>query len=570
MRSTLPTIVALAAGVQLASADWTGASPFSCPANTNNYCNSQQSSGWDWSTLGLGSFSSYSDFNFEGWSCDSSFSGGLKRDLLTERGSFQDKCITGTASSDVSSCPSFGCGSSSSVSEFSITEIQITVEFDCSLEFHYTMPGGSTCKQTSSCSAGGTTVKNSQCGGAKNVTVVYPSQPAGSSGEGKSSCSIGVHSVGFDCSTASSTVYHSTTSKSTPTKGTTSAEVTTSAQVTTTSTPAVTTSTPKETKTISSSAEQVTSSAIVYSNSTTSSILQEVTSSSVAALSVYTSPSVSEVITTVIVTTSTTVCPVTLTQGSSTIVSASTSTVLITTTKTICTKCEAESSTTAIATTTSSSAPVTTASCPDVLPQCLNTWLFSVGCSSNTDTACFCPSEIFITNIFECVNAYGTTTDIISQAQIYLQGICSPYIGTNPALVTGASSVATSGVAQTSYAVTTVLVYTTLVVPCTDSAGSTIPSSSSTTILSTSLVVPQVVFATTTGVSTTEAVLVTGQPTSVNAGVVATQTTFAVSTSSNATVKASTPTQQTTSAAGKNTIALGSLFAAVLFASLIL
>src|ERR1700760_1810289 len=101
----------------------------------------------------------------------------------------QNTCITGTAHSDLSRCPSFGCGGSSGISAFSVTELQISVEFDCDLEFHYNMPGGSTCKQTHSCSSGGSIVKNTQCGGAKNVTVVYPSQSSGN-GKGKSSCSI--------------------------------------------------------------------------------------------------------------------------------------------------------------------------------------------------------------------------------------------------------------------------------------------------------------------------------------------------------------------------------------------
>lgn len=125
------------------------------------------------------------------------------------------KCITGSAKPDKASSPKFGCGSSgSSVSAFSVTEIEISVEFDCDLEFHYDMGDGTTCKQKSSCSSSGSIVKNSQCGGAKSVAVVFPSQTAGS-GKGKSSCSIGVHSVGFDCSTASSTVVHSTSTKST-------------------------------------------------------------------------------------------------------------------------------------------------------------------------------------------------------------------------------------------------------------------------------------------------------------------------------------------------------------------
>jgi CFEM domain len=502
----------------------------------------------------------------------------------------QDKCITGTASSDVSSCPSFGCGSSSEVSAFSITEVQISVEFDCSIEFHYSMPGGSTCKQTSSCSSGGSIVKNTQCGGAKNVTVVYPSQSSGS-GKGKSSCSIGLHSIGFDCSSASSTKYHSTTTsaiKYTTSIPTLTTSSTTQVEYTPSSSPSVSTSSTQQIETTSSTA-QVTYSSPAASSSSISPVVSSYTTSS--------SASAIEVITTVIVDTTTTLCPVTLTHttgGNTSIeVSTSTSTILVTTTKTVCTRCEAESTSSPLATTsavvssspavyiaptstTSSSGPVVTQSCPDVLPQCLNTWLFIEGCSSNTDTACFCPSTDFVANVFSCLSAYGASDTEISVAQVYFQGICAPYIPSNPAIVTCASSVIAT-VSQPPVPVTTVQIFTTIVVPCTEttgiSSGYTIPGSSTTTFLSTQVVVPQVVF-TTVGTSSGAAALVTGVPTIGNAGVATTpaQTTFAaVTSSSNGTIKASaTPTQQTTSSAGKNSIAIGATFAAILFAVMIL
>ena len=507
----------------------------------------------------------------------------------------QDKCITGTASSDVPSCPSFGCGSSSEVSAFSITEVQISVEFDCDIEFHYSMPGGSTCKQTSSCSSGGSIVKNTQCGGAKNVTVVYPSQSSGS-GKGKSSCSIGVHSVGFDCSSASSTKYHSTSTKSTYTPPTTSVPVYTTsstAQVvsSTSSSPALSTSTTSSTAQVVYSTSS--SAQVVYTTSspaaTTSSTAEVVYSSS------STSESVIEVLTTVVVDTTTTLCPVTLTHttGSTTSleVSTSTSTILLTTTKTICTRCLAESTSSTLPTTsaivysssavyvapsstTTSSGPVTTASCPDLLPQCLNTWIFIEGCSSNTDTDCFCPSTDLVVNVFSCLSAYGASDTEISVAQTYFQGICAPYIPSNPAIVTCASSV-TATVTQTTYPVTTIDVVQTVTVPCTEttgvSSGYPIASSSTTTFLSTQVVVPQVVF-TTVG-SSSGAALVTGVATIGNAGVAqaTTASTFAVYSTASSTAKStSTQPAQFTGAAGKNSIAIGATFAAVLFAVMIL
>ena len=88
MRTALSAVVALASTLQVASAGWTDASAFSCPSNTNNHCSSQQSGGFDWGSLNLGSFSEYGGFSFEGFSCASSFGGSAKRDALTGR-SFQ-------------------------------------------------------------------------------------------------------------------------------------------------------------------------------------------------------------------------------------------------------------------------------------------------------------------------------------------------------------------------------------------------------------------------------------------------------------------------------------------------
>jgi hypothetical protein len=209
----------------------------------------------------------------------------------------------------------------------------------------------------------------------------------------------------------------------------------------------------------------------------------------------------------------------------------------------------------------------------------LNTWLFIEGCSSNTDTNCFCPSTDFVTNVFSCLSAYGASDTEISLAQTYFQGICAPYIPSNPAIVTCASSVIAT-VSQTAVPVTTITVQTTVTVPCTEttgvSSGYIIPSSYTTTTISTVVTVPQVVFTTVGGTSSADAVLVTGAPTLGNAGVALStatpaQTTYGASGISNSTIQASsTPTQQTTSSAGKNNIAIGASFATLFFAVLIL
>src|SRR5271156_961341 len=120
--------------------------------------------------------------------------------------------------------------------------MQISVSFDTDLDFVFSMADGSICKHTASCSASGTTISNEQCGGAKSVTFQMPSY---GSDEG---CNVGIHSVGFDCSTASlpSTTTTTTISIATSSSLTTTTTTSVSSSFTTTTvwttTPVVTTS----------------------------------------------------------------------------------------------------------------------------------------------------------------------------------------------------------------------------------------------------------------------------------------------------------------------------------------
>jgi hypothetical protein len=221
----------------------------------------------------------------------------------------------------------------------------------------------------------------------------------------------------------------------------------------------------------------------------------------------------------------------------------------------------------------------------------LNTWNFIVGCIDNTDSACYCPSVDFVNNVYGCLSAYGADANEIATAQSFFQGICAPYVPSNPAIITGASSVATTAgvTAPASIPVTTIQVLTTLTVPCSQTAGpsigSIIPSSSTTTVLSTAVTVPQVVFSTAPPASANAGAtaapagpaLVVGTPPAVPAGATAPAATYAAPTAgsttlasvpvSNGTVKAtSTPAQVTAgSGASSNGIAVGSgLFAIVI------
>jgi len=86
-----------------------------------------------------------------------------------------------------------------SVDTYHISSSQNT-DIDC----EYSMPDGSTCTETHSCNAEGSIIQNSQCGGAKGVTF----KPAANAPSG---CTIGIHSIGFNCGSASSTVAYSST-----------------------------------------------------------------------------------------------------------------------------------------------------------------------------------------------------------------------------------------------------------------------------------------------------------------------------------------------------------------------
>lgn len=182
---------------------WNDFGGFKCPENTDNKCNTQQESGWDWSDLQIGSFQSYGGFSFGGFSCEEGYG---KREPGSRFAPRTQKSLKGSCGHSKESSPSFGCGQDSDVEAFSVSTIDVITEFDADLEFHFSMGDGSTCKQRSSCSSQGSTVKNTQCGGAKNVTIVYPSGQSGDKiPKASSTCGVSIPTVSFDCSSASST-----------------------------------------------------------------------------------------------------------------------------------------------------------------------------------------------------------------------------------------------------------------------------------------------------------------------------------------------------------------------------
>ncbi|GAB1311796.1 hypothetical protein MFIFM68171_02006 [Madurella fahalii] len=589
MKSFVP-FLALAAGV---TATFRNAPPFTCPANIDNECTDKQKPGFSFDDLDFGDFFDYNDFKFSGWKCEDEGGGRGRGGRFAPRTG--RKVIGGVCHSDKRNSPSFGCGPS--IDKFSLGSIHVKPEFDCDLEFHYDMPDGSTCKHRSFCKRSGTTVRNRQCGGARNVTIIYPPQ----SGKPKPSCSIQVPTVSFDCSTASSTKPPKTTTK--PAQSTTSDKVTTTTdkvktsetstvpaetKPTTTSTPKATsdTSTAKETST--STAQESTTSSVAPGSSSSSSIppkesstkpaeetstkpaeetstkpaeetstkpAEETTSSSSSSIIIV--PPVTKTITTSYQSTSTifTTSTQTITQceptkpdcpGNSVV----TTVVTIPVSTTICpvteTRTTVESSTVPVptgpATTPSvtpstsvssgssgvvtSAKPVETLPCPSVVPSCLNTFMFIVGCLDNTDASCYCPDAAFVKNVYECFYAHGESDAIIAEAVAYFQGICAGFVGQNPGIATDATVTTYITVTATPTVApvyTTVIVDATTVVPCTDEAGETIPNSSTTVTVSTSMTVPQVGFTTgTTGgvdiIPITAAPIVTGTPGGGNGG----------------------------------------------------
>lgn len=188
MKATYALLVTGLAAQQ-AVATWDFFDKFKSPLYNDNECSDKQKGGFDWSDLKNGDKNfQYGDFDFSGgWSCSTSLG---KRDLVTKR-TFGSKRITNKVRKDKSA--SFGCNKRRS--GFSITEIDVSVEFDVELELHYQMGDGSLCKSRHSCSQGGTTLKNTQCGGAKSVDVYLGSHYKGD----KSECEIGFHRIDFDC-----------------------------------------------------------------------------------------------------------------------------------------------------------------------------------------------------------------------------------------------------------------------------------------------------------------------------------------------------------------------------------
>ncbi|GIJ87917.1 hypothetical protein Asppvi_006830 [Aspergillus pseudoviridinutans] len=190
MKAVSVTLVSLFAVAQATGSWWVTDKCYSNPENSDNHCTEHQQGGWDWSDLTTGSFSSYGGFDFSGFKCSDSFSGGGKRSFGG------GKCIEGK----LSSTPKFSCGEKQK--GFSISKLHLSTSKETDVHIIYGMPDGSTCRNVASCSPEGTQVTNDQCGGATSVSFQHPE------GSEDDDCDIGVHSIDFDCSPGKTTSTH--------------------------------------------------------------------------------------------------------------------------------------------------------------------------------------------------------------------------------------------------------------------------------------------------------------------------------------------------------------------------
>ena len=189
MRASIALLISGLAAQQVAAHWDRQASNYNTPQYNNNECTDKQKGGYNWSDLNDGDKpGKYDDLNFGGdWKCSTKKFG--KRDHVSKR-TFGDKAITNKCGKEKPA--SFSCDQKKE--GFSVTHIDVSVDHDADLDFHYKMKDGSICKQRTSCKKEGTTVQNTQCGGAESVDVYL-----GHSSEGREDCEIGFHQIGFDC-----------------------------------------------------------------------------------------------------------------------------------------------------------------------------------------------------------------------------------------------------------------------------------------------------------------------------------------------------------------------------------
>ncbi|KAL1800447.1 hypothetical protein ACET3X_000789 [Alternaria dauci] len=476
MKSTYALLVTGLAAQQ-AAAHWNFFDNYNTPKYSKNVCDDKQKSGFDWADLTDGqSVGNYGDFNFSGgWKCSNSFG---KRDSMSKR-TFGNKCIKNTVRKDKPA--TFGCDQRG----FSITHMDVSSEFDAEIELHYKMEDGSLCKHYTSCSAGGSTLQNTQCGGAKSVEIYLGSHYEGE----KDSCEIGFHNIGFDCN--AETPY---TTPSPPEVPSTSSEVVSSTIIESSTAPASSAISSAVETPASSTVETLTSSSAVETPATSAnecgqygeacntpietplSSTAPFTNSSMPA---YTAPASSavEIESSSIVEVSSTPVSIPSISTATPQPESSTAEVPSTSQSSVAAGCGygesceqssiVESSIVASSTAASSAVvssavvtsaipssgtplPATSSAAPqpsspsyppvditDSVPKCMNSWLqiSAPDCKDNTDSSCYCLKPEFTKNVIDCISARCGSDDETSKALQYFIGICAEHVPQNPSIV---------------------------------------------------------------------------------------------------------------------------------------
>ncbi|KAG9379567.1 CFEM multi-domain protein [Pyrenophora tritici-repentis] len=428
---TTYTILLMGLAAQQATATWDFFGNFPTPKYSENECSDKQKGGFDWSDLLDGaSVGVYGDFDFSGgWTCANSFG---KRDALSKR-TFGNKCIKNSVAKEKPA--SFGCNKRG----FSITHMDISAEFDVELELHYTMEDGSKCKQLGSCSAGGSTLQNTQCGGAKSVDVYLGSHYKGD----KDSCEIGFHNIGFDCTpeipyttpalpqvpaTYTPVKASSSVVKSVATPPASSKVVATPTGGYPSSTPEAKTSAYKTTETPSKSVPV--SSPAPFGNSSAPAYTPQVPASVSSTVATYPAKSSTPASKPVALSSAAAGCGYGESCGESSVASSSTMTPEAATSS----AAPKPSSPSYPSYPTTPSPPV---NLTDVVPKCMNSWLqiSASGCKDNTDSNCYCVKPEFTKNVIDCITARCGNDDDTSKALQYFIGICADHVPKNPQII---------------------------------------------------------------------------------------------------------------------------------------
>ncbi|KAJ5289097.1 hypothetical protein N7478_002127 [Penicillium angulare] len=422
------------------------------PDNTDNSCSPSQHTGFDWSELANGDNWSFEGFNFNGFSA--------KEGCRASGG----KCIEGKLSQD----DNWAIQIDAEQAPFSVRNFHLSTSRKADVIITYGLADGSSCHQVASVSPGGSDVTNDQCGGA--VSVQFQLAAFDQYGD----VDLELNQIGFDCGAgpkppgplvASPSHSHPGNTMSTP-----------AAEWTPTSSIPVHISTPTTNPPVM----------------TTSTVWSTVVSTVTKCHSTVTDCPAHSTVLTTFTTSSTTVCPVepTVTEP----VKSSPQTIA------------PPAETTSTVTIPTIPGPPETPPCPAIVPKCLNTWLDIPHCTSNSDAACFCPSNEFTAKFKSCVHAWSSSQEETDSALSYFAGICASYIPKNPDII---SLVPTSTPASTPLHPTKPYVSGPVetIAPTTS-----VPEPPCTTVTWSSITatVPRVGFSTSTGPSTTVVGLVTG------------------------------------------------------------